>query len=212
MRAPPDREGLGFAAAMALAPALLVGGLVLALTAGQQSAVATPAGSPRLSSHVQRLADASLADAGGGRAARPVRIEVPSVGIDAAIAPTGADASQIVVPPVHRVGWFRGGPRPGEPGRTILIAHIDSLDGPAAFTGLPTVASGARVTVVGSDGTPHRYRISRTVEIPKPQFPADLVYDPTSRSTLVLITCTGAFHPDTGYEDNFIAFAGPVSR
>ena len=149
MRAPRDREGLGFAAAMALAPALLVGGLVLALTAGQQNAVATPTGAPRLSTRVERLADASLADAGSGRAARPVRIKMPSVGIDAAIAPTGADANQIVVPPVHRVGWFRGGPRPGEPGRTILIAHIDSLDGPAAFTGLPTVARGARVPSSG---------------------------------------------------------------
>ena len=211
MRAPRDREGLGFVAAMALAPALLVGCLVLALTTGRQSAVATPGSTARLSTHVERLQGASLVTDQTSRAARPVRVRVPSVGIDAAVVPTGANANQIVVPPVHRVGWFRGGPRPGEPGRTILIAHIDSLDGPAAFTGLPDVADGARVTVVGSDGAPHRYRISRTVEIPKPQFPADLVYDPTARSTLVLITCTGAFDPDTGYEDNFIAFASPAS-
>lgn len=146
-----------------------------------------------------------------GRTARPVRLRVPSVGIDASVVPTGANANEIIVPPVSRIGWFDGGPRPGEPGRTILIAHIDSLDGPAAFTGLPDVSPGASVTAVSSDGTERSYEVARTLEVAKTDFAADRVYSPTAHSTLVLITCTGSFDPETGYDDNFIAFARPVA-
>ena len=183
-----------------LVPALLAGGLVLLLTGGQHAAVATPGATPR---HLH--ADVSSRHPSG--VARPVKVSVPSVGIDAPVVPTGANASGIVVPPVSRVGWFAAGPRPGEPGRTILIAHIDSVDGPAAFTGLPGIAKGAPITVTSAAGWRLRYRVSRTLQIPKPAFPAARVYAPTKRSTLVLITCTGAFHPDTGYEDNFIVLA-----
>jgi hypothetical protein len=44
-----------------------------------------------------------------------------------------------------------------------------------------------------------------------PDFPTSAVYDPTSRSTLRLITCSGDFDDSTGhYVDNTIAFASRV--
>ncbi len=210
MRSVRHRQNWGFVAALALPPAVVAAGFVLALTAGQQSASATPGVTDHGHTRARELRAAVPAPQPLDSQAPPVRVAVPSVGIHASIVPTGAEANEIVVPPVARVGWFDGGPRPGEPGRTILIAHIDSLDGPAAFTGLPDVAEGASVTVVSADGTRSRYRMSRTLEVPKLDFPADRVYAPTAGSTLVLITCTGAFDPDRGYEDNFIAFARPA--
>jgi Sortase domain len=197
------RPGKGWVLAWVLVPALLAGGAVLLLTGGQRTASGSDARLPR--PHL-RLAHASHKPG----VARPVEVSVPSVDIDAQVVPTGANASGIVVPPVSQVGWFKDGPRPGEPGRTILIAHIDSVDGPAAFTGLPGVARGATITVTSTAGWRLRYRVSRTLQVPKPEFPAKRVYAPTKRSTLVLVTCTGAFHPDTGYEDNFIVLANQV--
>ncbi len=198
------RPGRGWMLAWVLVPALLAGGAVLLLTGGRDSVAAGT--SARLPHPDVKVSPASH----HGGIARPVEVSVPSVDIDAPVVPTGANSSGIVVPPVSRVGWFEDGPRPGDPGRTILIAHIDSVDGPAAFTGLPGVGRGAMITVRSAAGWRLRYRVSRTLQVPKPQFPAKRVYAPTKRSTLVLVTCTGAFHPDTGYEDNFIALANQV--
>jgi hypothetical protein len=44
----------------------------------------------------------------------------------------------------------------------------------------------------------------------KRDFPRDAVFGRSQRSVLVLVTCGGAFDPDSGYEDNVIVFARPV--
>jgi len=143
-----------------------------------------------------------------GRAAEPVRVTVPSVGIDALVRPVGASAGGIEVPPVDRAGWFRGGPRPGEPGRTIVIGHRDSVAGPAIFADLPAVEAGAVVNVSDSRGRSHRYRVIRSLETSKDAFPAEAVYGRTRRSTIALITCGGPFDAASGhYRDNVIVLA-----
>ena len=63
-------------------------------------------------------------------------------------APAGGE---LVVPPVDRVGWVRGGPRPGEPGRTVLIGHRDSQSGAAPFAGLASLRPGRAVVTVARD-------------------------------------------------------------
>ena len=141
------------------------------------------------------------------RPAPPVRVQIPDVGIDTTIVPVEATDDGIEVPPVYEAGWFDGGPRPSEPGRAIVLGHLDSLSGPAAFTQLPQARPGSEVIVTDEEGLTHTFRILRTLEIAKTSFPSEEVYGTTRRPGLALITCGGKFDPGTGYENNVIVFA-----
>ena len=145
------------------------------------------------------------------RPAAPARIAIPAVGVDATVIPVGATADGIKVPPVFEAGWYQAGPRPSEPGRAIVLGHLDSLDGPAAFTQVPEAESGDEVIVTDGDGLTHAFRVMHTVEIAKSDFPADEVYGATRRPSLALITCGGDFDPANGYENNVIVFAREIS-
>ncbi|MGQ4334541.1 sortase domain-containing protein, partial [Streptomyces hayashii] len=67
-------------------------------------------------------------------------LRVPSLGIDAPIVPlrVGPDR-HLGTPPVddpELVGWYAGGPTPGERGTAIAVGHRDTRTGPAVFAGL----------------------------------------------------------------------------
>lgn len=156
-------------------------------------------GGPVATESVPRPAD--------GRSSIPVSVAIPALGVEAAIEPVGATPDGIRVPPVYLAGWHRGGPRPGEPGRAILLGHLDSVDGPAAFTPLPGARPGLDIAVTDRAGAVHRFRVLRTLEVSKSDFPTEEVYGTSRRPGLVLITCGGEFVPDQGYENNFIVFA-----
>lgn len=213
-----------------IVPALLAGGAVLLLsgnspqrvpplsTPAQLSAVPTVEATPAAgqSSKVRRVvtgdpAAAAPTEAGvqptEDRPAPPARIQIPDVGVDTTIVPVAATDDGIEVPPVYEAGWFDGGPRPSEPGRAIMLGHLDSLSGPAAFTELPQARPGSEVIVTDQAGLTHTFRILRTLEIAKASFPSEEVYGMTRRPGLALITCGGKFDPGTGYENNVIVFA-----
>ena len=141
------------------------------------------------------------------RPAAPVRIAIPSVGVDATIVPVGATADGIRVPPVYEAGWYDKGPRPSEPGRAIVLGHLDSLTGPAAFTQVPEAETGDEVVVTDGEGLTHTFRVEHTVEVSKSDFPAEEIYGATSRPSIALITCGGDFDPESGYENNVIVLA-----
>jgi sortase (surface protein transpeptidase) len=143
----------------------------------------------------------------GERPQPPASIAIPELGLETTVVPVGATPDGIRVPPVFEAGWYRSGPRPGEPGRAIVLGHLDSLDGPAAFTQLPGADPGMEVTVADRDGTTYEFRVLRTLEVAKSSFPSEDVYGSSRRPSLVLITCGGDFDPEEGYENNFIVFA-----
>jgi len=146
----------------------------------------------------------------GRRPAPPARITIPAAGIDAAIEAVAQTAGGIEVPPVGRGGWFDAGPRPGEVGRVVIVGHVDSRQGPAAFTGLPGVRRGAVVSITDRAGTRRRYRVSAKTAVRKARFPARAVYGPTTRRLLVLITCGGPYRRGTGYRDNVLVHARAI--
>ena len=52
--------------------------------------------------------------------------------------------------------WYRGGPRPGQPGPAVLLGHVDSTSGPAVFYRLATLRAGAAVPCWSSGPTEPR--------------------------------------------------------
>lgn len=208
-----------------LTPAAVAGALVLALgdsgSAGKSSSASDPnrssiTGAEARAPRAVKLVAAPFVENGPipptpvVRAPVPVQLRIPDLGIDAPVRAVGASPAGIDVPPVDRVGWFDGGPRPGEPGRTVLVGHVDSFDGPAIFATLSGAQAGQTVQVTDGQGDEHAYRVDDLVNVEKARFPASRVYAPTAHSTLALITCGGPFDESTGhYENSIIVFASP---
>ena len=144
------------------------------------------------------------------RAQVPTRLRIASLGVDAPVGPVGKAADGTVEVPTRweDVGWFDGGPRPGEDGPAVLLGHVDSKAGPAVFVRLPEATPGTVVEVVGDAGAVTRFRIDRVQSYPKTRFPTEAVYLPALRPELRLVTCGGEFDRSIGhYRSNVVVYA-----
>lgn len=142
------------------------------------------------------------------RPAPPVELSIPGLDVDAPIEPTPQIDGALRIPPPNQAGWYLDGPRPGEPGRAVIVGHLDTVDGPAVFAALPQIRRGMEIEVAGRDGVSHSFETVGVADVSKSTFPAQSVYAPSRESTLALITCSGQFDETTGhYENNLIIFA-----
>ena len=138
----------------------------------------------------------------------PVRLTLPTAGIDTALTGVALDASGSLGAPPDTAGWYRQGPLPGAPGPAVVTGHVDGPDGPAVFFRLAGVAVGDPVLIERADGTTVRFTVTRVARHPKDAFPAAAVYGPTPDGQLRLITCGGEFDRASGsYRDNVVVYA-----
>ncbi|EST21905.1 hypothetical protein M878_35925 [Streptomyces roseochromogenus subsp. oscitans DS 12.976] len=142
---------------------------------------------------------------------RPTSFRIPSLGIDAPIAALGLDQQrELETPPVDQprlVGWYEGGPTPGEPGTAIAVGHRDTLTGPAVFAGLAQVKPCKVIEVTRADGQTAVYTVDRMKVYDKAGFPDKEVYGPVRRPELRVLTCGGLYSRRTGYTSNVVVFA-----
>ncbi|WP_369388299.1 class F sortase [Streptomyces sp. CG1] len=142
---------------------------------------------------------------------RPTSFRVPSLGIDAPVEALGLDRQrELETPPVDRprlVGWYAGGPTPGEPGTAIAVGHRDTLTGPAVFAGLAQVKPCKVIEVKRADGRTAVYTVDRMKVYDKAGFPDEEVYGPLQRPELRVLTCGGLYSRRTGYTSNVVVFA-----
>ncbi|MBW3604619.1 MAG: class F sortase [Actinobacteria bacterium] len=142
--------------------------------------------------------------------AKPVRVEIPSVGIASDLERLGLAGDGAIETPDDwaSAGWYRGGPRPGQQGAAVILGHVDSTTGPAVFYRLRQLEPGDRITVERADGTAAIFEVDRVEQHGKTRFPTDEVYYPTPEPTLRLVTCGGAFDTEArSYTDNVVVFA-----
>jgi Sortase domain len=144
----------------------------------------------------------------------PDRLELPTLGIRAAVRPVGVDrAGDLQIPTeVADVGWYRFGARPGDPaGSTVLSGHVDSAEqGRGAFFRLRELRPGDPVVVHGSDGRTRAYRVVAREEWPKSEVPLNRLFARTGAARLTLVTCGGGFREDVrSYRDNIAVTAVP---
>lgn len=145
--------------------------------------------------------------------ARPVAVSIPSLDLRAPLVGLGLDAQGALEVPTDpdEVGWWTGGPAPGEDGAAVLAGHVDSYRGPGAFWRLAELAPGDRVVVHGADGAARVFVVDGVGRWPKSQFPTDAVYRQAEGPELRLITCGGAFDEGSrSYLDNVVVFARAV--
>jgi sortase (surface protein transpeptidase) len=144
-------------------------------------------------------------------AVHPVRLRIPAIGVDAAaLVPLGLGDGHVLEAPARfeDVGWYAGGPVPGDPGPAVLAAHVDSRSGPAPFFRLRDLRDGDEVFVARSDGRETRFVVDGVQRYSKNAFPTDAVYGPAPGSALRLITCGGSFDAaKRSYRDNIVVYA-----
>jgi LPXTG-site transpeptidase (sortase) family protein len=146
------------------------------------------------------------------RIGRPTRVEIPSIQVDSALVPVGLEPSGAMqTPNFGMAAWYEPGPRPGENGPAVVVAHVDSKAGPDVFYRLRELKPGDRVTVHREDGA-STFAVESREQIAKDKLPVDRIWNQTSEPVLRLITCGGAFNRAAGsYLDNIIVYARLVA-
>lgn len=145
---------------------------------------------------------------------RPIRIAIPSIGVNTNVGTLGLQPDhQVMVPTNTRVvGWYKDGPPPGQIGSAVILGHVDSTQGPGVFFALKSMKAGDRVRLVLANGTVTTFSVTKVVQYSKTSFPDRLVYGSNGTRALQLVTCGGTFDHATGhYESNIVVFSRLVS-
>jgi hypothetical protein len=144
-----------------------------------------------------------------------VRLNVPDVGIDAPIDPVGVTSAGLLQLPddVHRIGWYRFGPAPGQPqGSAVLAGHVDSWNqGLGTLSRLRSVEPGQRIAVTDATGRVTRWQVATRQLVAKQQLPLPELFTRAGTPRLVLVTCGGPFDERLrSYRDNLVVVAVPA--
>ncbi len=142
----------------------------------------------------------------------PSTLSIPRIGVRAAIVGVGLKANGAMqTPDPGQVGWYRRGPRPGDPGPAVLVGHLDTRTGPDVFYRLGQLRPGDEILVGRPDGTTTRFLVGRLERHPKTELPTSRIWAKSKRPLLRLITCAGSFDRATRhYRDNLILYASPT--
>jgi len=174
-----------------------------ATPAGKAPFVALPVG------HAARLPDA----ADPLRAAPPVALIIPAIGVQTPLIRLSRTASGVLqVPSTTAVaGWYTASPRPGELGAAVIAGHMDSVSGPGVFFRLRLLRPRNLILVRRADHSLAAFRVVAVRLYAKNHFPTAAVYGPAPVAELHLVTCGGSFDQATGhYLGNVIVFAVAV--
>ncbi|MGW0558445.1 class F sortase [Streptomyces sp. NPDC002926] len=142
----------------------------------------------------------------------PKRLSITEIAVDAPFTPLSIGSSgQLDAPPGddnNLVGWFQGGPTPGERGTSIVAGHVDTKTGPAVFVELGSLKPGSTVDITREDNTVATFKVDSVETFSKAHFPNQRVYADTPSPQLRLITCGGEYDRKAkDYTDNVVVFA-----
>lgn len=139
----------------------------------------------------------------------PLRITIPAIDVDAALVPVGLkDDGAMQTPDFGLAAWYSPGPRPGEPGPAVVVAHVDSkANGPDVFFRLRELAAGDEV-VVHYRTSAVTFVVTGKEQAAKTALPTNKIWNGATTPVLRLITCGGAFDRSArSYLDNVIVYA-----
>jgi LPXTG-site transpeptidase (sortase) family protein len=141
----------------------------------------------------------------------PVRLRIPSIGVNAPIEEVGLNSNDTVqVPPLanhNLAGWYKYGPTPGQRGPSVILGHVDSVSGASVFFDLKDLRKGDKIYVELEDGKTATFVVDGLQRVEKTSFPTKDVYGKLGYAGLRLITCGGAFDAATGhYLENIIVY------
>jgi hypothetical protein len=126
--------------------ALLVAAVLAATTALAGCAASAPAAAPTTAPTASARPDTAkaagfqdpAADPQQSRSsARPVRIVIPAIGVDAGLIDLARGADGVLAAPpstvLDKAGWYAKGTVPGDTGPAVIAGHVDWVDRVAVF-------------------------------------------------------------------------------
>jgi LPXTG-site transpeptidase (sortase) family protein len=143
----------------------------------------------------------------------PLRLKIPSVGINTAIEHLGltpAGAMDVPKDP-NAVGWYSPGPRPGEKGSAVIGGHLDWFYGKtAAFSRLKELHAGDLLQIEDEKGQLIFFTV-REIRIFDSAADTTEVFHSASGMHLNLITCAGTWNKFTqNYSQRLVVFTDLV--
>ena len=144
--------------------------------------------------------------------AKPVRIVIPAIGVNASLVDLAREADgTLAAPPTNeldKAGWYAKGTVPGDTGPAVIAGHVDWVDRVAVFHRLGELQAGDDIRVVMDDGSTARFTVDGVRTVSKFRFPTAAVYGPTPDPQLRVITCGGPWDDARNiYSDNVIVSA-----
>ena len=139
----------------------------------------------------------------------PTRVTIPAIGVDAPLVGVGLKPDGAMQTPDFGIAaWYDRGPKPGQPGPAVVLAHVDSkAHGPDVFHRLRELKAGDRVTVHYADRAT-TFAVTGKEQTAKTALPTTRIWNSATTPVLRLITCGGAFDRKAGsYLDNIIVYA-----
>lgn len=145
---------------------------------------------------------------------RPVGLQMES--IDVARFPVRAVGlepdGQMEIPDETEIGWYQYGATAGQPGATVLAAHVSWNRTVGPFARLGSVEPGEQIEVALDDGSIRSYEVTERAIYGKLELPRERIWRNTGDETLVLITCGGDYNPEIRrYRENIVVYAVPVA-
>lgn len=142
--------------------------------------------------------------------ARPTRVVVPTLGVDAPVVPVRAPGGTLAPPSdPFELGWWAAGPEPGGPGVALITGHTVH-DGPAALNDLARLRPGD-VVDVRTEVSVLVYRVVAVRRFSKGSLArrAQEVFATGGPSRLALVTCSD--WDGQHYLSNTVVTAVPAS-
>ncbi|GIF47481.1 sortase family protein [Asanoa ferruginea] len=142
----------------------------------------------------------------------PASISIKRINLRAKIINLGIKSDgTLEVPPLNKAelaGWYSRGPSPGEIGNAVVVGHVTTAKATAVFFKLGLLRPKDAITITRKDGSTAKFTVDGVRSYAKKAFPTDLVYGPSAKPSLRLVTCGGDFNSRIhSYEDNVIVFA-----
>ena len=133
---------------------------------------------------------------------RPVKLLIPSIGVDAAIEVAGVDANNNIATPQdsRNAAWYSGSVLPGESGNAFIEGHLNWYTGPGrtgpvvprVFWSLGKVKNGDQVQIVQENGTILTFQVDRTYTLDHDdKASGDSLLKHDGPPTITLETCSG---------------------
>lgn len=158
----------------------------------------------------QPIAYSTLRNNSGSHLGLPVRLQIPVIGVDAAIedALITPDGRMDVPAGSKNVAWFAPGPHPGDVGSAVIGGHYGIERGtPFVFYKLNQVKVGATIKIINDRNETKSFVVTRTQSFGRNDDATTVFTSGDGKAHLNLITCEGVWNKVNGnYPQRLVLF------
>jgi sortase (surface protein transpeptidase) len=125
----------------------------------------------------------------------PVKLSMPSLGVDAPVVPVGQDEDGAMAAPTDpdTVAWYEPGPGMGVPGNAVFAAHINWAGRLRVFGSLHQLEPGDPILIIDAEGHGYKYLVESSHWVRAEGAPVEEIFASADAPTVTLITCGGEY-------------------